>query len=219
MKDLQHPTPIRTERPDSAHGFEPCAHGDLELVQSARGGCPRAIERLMLRLRCVRATLVARNAKLGAPLDAAELEDVIQDTLIAVWGKLERFEGYGTLEAWTYRFSVLELRSRLGARRARHGARHVRLEDVEERAAAVSDAPGDDEVARVYAGLARLGRGERRVIELKLLEDLTFEEIATRLGRSPNTLKAQYYRGLRKLRTLLPQVLPQARRGPTHDCA
>jgi NAD(P)-dependent dehydrogenase (short-subunit alcohol dehydrogenase family) len=40
---------------------------------------------------------------------------------------------------------------------------------------------------------------EADVIRMKHFEDLTFEEIGTRLGNSINTVKTRYYRGISRL--------------------
>ncbi|MCP3915016.1 MAG: sigma-70 family RNA polymerase sigma factor [bacterium] len=193
-------SPIARAPARETDGHASPAGADFVLVRSAREGDPIAVEELMGRLRCVRAALFARNAQLGAPLGSDELEDVTQDTLIAIWGKLDRFEGFGRIETWAYRFSVLELRTRLVAKRRAP----VFVEGLEREADAQREVPGEEELERAYAALVHLGSPEERVIRLKLFEDLTFEEIADRLGQSVNTLKAQYYRGLRKLRSALP---------------
>lgn len=172
---------------------------DVALVRRAASGERQAVERLLERLGFVRQVLVSRNARLGSPLEASELEDVLQETLIAVWNKLERFR-YGRLEAWVHRFAVLELLVRVRASRQRP----LLIEEVGAPERTV-DGPSLQlfELERVYEGLEELGPPENDVIRLKLLEGLTFDEIAARARSSPNTIKARYYRGLLRLRGLL----------------
>jgi len=50
------------------------------------------------------------------------------------------------------------------------------------------------------------------LIELKQFEELTFESAAERLGISVDTAKTRCYRGLNKLRTLLPAGLNEDER-------
>lgn len=50
------------------------------------------------------------------------------------------------------------------------------------------------------------------MIELKQFEELTFESTAERLDISVNTARTRYYRGLNKLRTLLPAGLNEDER-------
>ena len=154
------------------------------------------MEELFRRLRCVRVALVSRNSKFGMPIDWAELEDTIQDTLIAIWNKLDRFCGYGSLEAWCYRFCVLELRARIKQSRRRL----LSATALEDSVAPKLERPAEDELELVYAGLEKLGEPESVVISMKLLDELTFDQVASRMDASPNTVRAWYYRGLRKLR-------------------
>lgn len=186
---------------DGAGERGPGSGDDVELVRSAIAGDPDARRSLVERAECARSMIASRNARLGSPLGESELEDVFQETVLAMWSKLDRF-GYGSLEAWLYRISTLELLSRLRKLRRRPAL----IEDVGA-APPEETTPGPDlqlfEVERVYRGLDTLGPPESDVIRMKLLEDITFEEAAQRLGEPTNTVKARYYRGLRKLRGIL----------------
>ncbi len=62
----------------------------------------------------------------------------------------------------------------------------------------------DDQQAnsRVISMLARLSLEQRLVIELKVYQSLTFEEIADMQGVSANTAKTRFYTALKKLKTV-----------------
>jgi RNA polymerase sigma-70 factor (ECF subfamily) len=149
-----------------------------------------------------RRVVTHKNALLGAPLGAGDLEDVVQDALVAIWRKLGEYRGDGTLEAWIYRFSLLELLARLRDRR-----RFPRLvDDVGAEAGADSAAAllaREESRERLYRLLERVERPQGEVLRMKHLEGLEFEEIAARLGLPRNTVKTRYYRGLRRLRALI----------------
>ncbi len=203
------------ERGEGGEPSSPCPEQDFLLVQAAIRRDPEAVDALLKRIQCVRRILAFKNAQHGRPLGAAELDDLVQETLFAVWKKLDRYSGRGALEAWLYRFCFLEYMSRL--RKLRRQPRLIddlRTEDHPEPAA--SPEPMQGEYEDVYLGLERLGPPEADIIRLKHLEELTFEEIATRLGDSPNTVKTRYYRGLARLRDLLParseEALPNQER-------
>ncbi|MCP3919532.1 MAG: RNA polymerase sigma factor [bacterium] len=172
-------------------------------MQAAIRRDPEAVEAFLQRIPCVRRILAFKNAQHGRPLGAAELDDLVQETLFSVWKKLDHYSGRGALEAWLYRFCFLEYMSRL-----RKLKRQPKLiedlggDDRSERAAPAE--PSHGEYEDVYLGLERLGPPEADIIRLKHLEELTFEEIAQRMGDSPNTVKTRYYRGLARLRDLLP---------------
>lgn len=176
------------------------AHADVRLVGAVRRGERAAVEEFLDRMRCVRRFLGARNAAMGRPLSPDELEDTLQSTLLALWAKLDAYAGTGSLEAWAYRFSYLELLSRLQVLRRRPRS----LEDVGH-AAEIELLPGGDpfEHERLHLALARLDAGAASVLRLRNLDGLTFEEIAARERSPVNTVKTRYYRALERLRGLL----------------
>ena len=147
-------------------------------------------------MKCVPAILRAENHRLGSPLRYEEVEDLIQDTLAAVWGKIDRFLGEARLETWAYPFCALELRSAL--RRRGRRPRLLGEESAPERAA--EDEPHAIEYHDVHESLDRLPEEERAVVRLKHFSHLTFDRIARHLGLSPNTVKTRYYRALVRLR-------------------
>jgi RNA polymerase sigma-70 factor, ECF subfamily len=62
---------------------------------------------------------------------------------------------------------------------------------------------GDDEKEAVENALRSLPPDQREVVHLKIYEDLTFTQIADRLGVSLNTAASRYRYAMEKLRTLL----------------
>lgn len=174
---------------------------DVERVRRASGGDPQAVDELLVRLRCVRRFLTAKNRQLGGRLGPEEIDDAVQETLFAIWRKLATYRGLGSFEAWAYRFSYLELLSRL--RKQHRLDRPVEEVEVEDDGAREPSRALDDE--HLYRMLDKLGPPGSDVIRLKHLEELSFDEIGERMGTSPNTAKTRYYRGMRRLRELLEQ--------------
>ena len=174
---------------------------DLRLVQRVLGGDPQATDELLRRLRCLPVILSARNRRLGSPLDSALLQDLAQDTVVAIWTRLSTFTGNSSLEAWVYRFCLHKHLAQV-----RNRGRRVRIEAVE--TPLLSRAPAPEEGVAVdeemlYRSLDELDEERALVVRLKHFEDLTFEEIAQRLSISPNTVKTHYYRALKSLRDFL----------------
>jgi RNA polymerase sigma-70 factor (ECF subfamily) len=178
------------------------ASQDLDLVRRTLAGDLAAVEEWLERLGCVRRFLAAKNASLGRRLSSDELEDTIQNTLLALWKKRDTFAGYGSLEAWAYRFSCLEWLNRLQLLRQRpRSLEEPELENENELAARPDADPFEYE--RLYLALERIEEPAVGLLRSKHLDALTFEEIATRDGVSANTVKTRYYRALEKLRALL----------------
>ncbi len=178
---------------------------DRALIRGVLSGRSGSIDALVIRLNCVPGILAARNRILGRPLDPEELDDLVQDALVVVWRKLDAFTGVSSLESWVYRICVLEMMNAIRAKRRRPVAAPEALRQVCEDPMAEQGAPlfGSE---RLHSGLDRLGPPGSDIIRLKHFEQLTFDEISERTGQSVNTIKSQYYRGLRRLRGILGSV-------------
>ena len=177
---------------------EPTPKEDRLLVQAVLRGQPEAIQRLVDRLECVPAMARNRNRVLGRPLDPGELDDLVQDCLVILWRKLDRFPEQAPLEGWAYRVCVLEMMNAIRAKRRRpvSSAEAARL------AEAPMDAPlhGSEVLTQ---GLERLGPPAAEIIRRKHFAQLTFEQIAEESDTPVNTVKSHYYRGLQRLRAIL----------------
>lgn len=173
---------------------------DLATTHAALAGDALARLRVVDCLMDLPAMLRIKNVRLGSPLRPHELDDVAQDVLLALWGKLDRYDGRAPLRHWAYGFGVVEIRRAI-ERRARQ-----REQPIDDASLVVDDsrgAPHDHEPLRRL--LAELDQSERDVIHLKHFEALTFDEISLRLAIATNTAKTRYYRGLGRLRRRLPR--------------
>jgi RNA polymerase sigma factor (sigma-70 family) len=176
---------------------------DLALVRRVLTGDELAFEALRQRLARLPAMLRHQDARLGRPLNETELEDVLRDTVAALWAKLGTFEGRATLETWMYRFCALELLKAV----QRKCRAPQSLEDPWSAPDAATEEARDAEPAfdraELDAGLGALTEGAAAVIRQRHFEELEFEEIAARARLPLNTVKARYYRGLARLREVL----------------
>lgn len=175
--------------------------GDLELVREALAGKRESVRAFLARMQCVPRMLAAQNEKLGRPLSDDELEDVVQETLVAIWRKLPRFDERAALETWVYPFCFFEFMRRLRTKRTLPRLFADVAEGTHEPVAPEEFSLLECE--HVLAGLESLEPELAAVLRLKHLEELTFEEIGRRLAISPNTAKTRHYRGLEKLRAML----------------
>jgi RNA polymerase sigma-70 factor (ECF subfamily) len=190
------------------------------LLRLARAGNGDALGQLLERYRSYLA-LLARlqiGRRLQGKVDAA---DLIQDTFLTAYRHFARFEGTseGELVAWLRQVLASRLMDLLrrycGAR-----GRDVRLEralavelDASSRAldrglVAASSSPSQKAARREQAvlladALERLPADYREAIILHHLEDLSFPEVARRMGRSLDSVKNLWLRALARLRRLL----------------
>jgi RNA polymerase sigma-70 factor (ECF subfamily) len=196
-------------------------HPDPEaLLAQARGGDVRALGRF-LELYRPYLTLLARlqiGRRLQGKVDAA---DVVQETFLEAHRDIARFRGTteAAFVAW-----LRQVLARNLANTVRHyqgtRQRDVRLErDLEhelDRSSRVLDrglaAPGSspsqqaarrEQAVLLAEALERLPADYGEVIVLRHLEGLTFPDVARRLGRSEDSVKKLWARGLAQLRRAL----------------
>lgn len=166
-------------------------------------GDPRALGRLF----DVCAPELLRVARHLAP-DAAEAEDLVQATFLALLEHPERYDGKRPARAWMVGILTLEARQarRRAARRADGGWFAAEQEQREAALDASLGAAGDEQAAFVHAALARMPELYRGVLERHLAGDAP-AAIAEALERAPGTVRVQLHRGLELLRRALPAGL------------
>ena len=174
---------------------------DFGLVQRVLQGDAAALENLITRLRCVPAFLAARNVQLGIHFGSHEIEDLAQDTLVAVWRKLPEYRGDARIESWVCQFCEFQLRNARRRRAARR--REAEAFGVVTDNDVVEPLDAGVDLEAVHLALHGLPEDEALVVRLKHFDGRTFDEIAVLLGGSPNTAKTRYDRALEHLRGVL----------------
>jgi RNA polymerase sigma factor (sigma-70 family) len=176
----------------------PAADDDLvaELVVAAQAGAAWAFTRLWERF----AGPVAGYLRLQG---AAEPEDLTSEVFLAAFTGLGRFRGDGAaFRSWLFTIA----HRRLIDERRRRG-RRVATTELEASAGETLEG-GDAETEaltglgteRVLRLLADLSPDQRDVLALRILGDLTVEQVADALGKRAGAVKALQRRGLEALR-------------------
>lgn len=137
---------------------------------------------------------------------AADPEDVAGEVFLQVVRGLPDFSGgKGEFRAWT--FTIAHRRLVDDLRRRRRRPVEVPGADVVERAVG-GDVDEDAEArmadASVRMAIAELPPDQRSVVLLRIIGDLTIEEIARVVGKRPGAVKALQRRGLRRLEGAYP---------------
>ncbi|WP_305783930.1 SigE family RNA polymerase sigma factor [Symbioplanes lichenis] len=134
--------------------------------------------------------------------DGHRADDIVQVTLTALYVQWKKAAQADNLDGYVHRILV---RKYLDERRLRWAG--VRLGGVP--AESVTVAAADHSLAEhdeLVAALRSLPKGQRAVVVLRFLDDLTIEETAEVLGCSAGNVKSQSSRGLATLRELLGAV-------------
>lgn len=150
---------------------------------------------------------------------AAEPDDLASETFVGVFTGLSGFRGdEAGLRAWVFTIAHRRLLDDW-RRRSRRPQLADQAGDVPELTEAVGGDVEEDVLARagverVQELCGRLPEDQRAVLLLRILADLTVEQVAEVMDRSAGAVKALQRRGLRTLRTLLEEGSPE--RAGTH---
>ena len=195
----------------------------LQLLLEAQAGNAATLGRLLEMYRRYLALLarVQIGQRLQGKVDAS---DIVQETFLEAHRNFPRFRGKTEAELvqWLRQILAANLadlcRRYLGAQ-----GRDVRLEreiqDAFDRSSVLLDqglvanlsSPSQQAVRREQSvlladALAQLPDDYREVLVLRHLEELTFPEVAQRMGRSLDSVEKLWMRGLAKLRQVLGEV-------------
>ncbi|HSI15193.1 MAG TPA: RNA polymerase sigma factor [Chthoniobacter sp.] len=173
-----------------------------DFVALARNGDVEAFSRLMEEL---------QPQLMGQALafcgDNQRAQDLVQETMIAAWKNLARFDGSCRLFTWLYVILLRQHRRALG-----WFARRLPLATLEQQAAAgrfeadtaIDESPKAEaaEAELLRAMLTALPARHREVVRLRFYADASEAEIAAALGISQGTVKSRLHNGLTKLRRM-----------------
>jgi RNA polymerase sigma-70 factor, ECF subfamily len=139
---------------------------------------------------------------------AGDPEDVAGEVFLQVVRGLPGFHGgRGEFGAWTFTIAHRRLVDDL-RRRGRRPVEAASADAIERAAGAGGDVHEDAEArmahASVRAAIDELAPDQRSVVLLRIIGDLTIEEIARVVGKRPAAVKALQRRGLRRLEAAYP---------------
>lgn len=145
--------------------------------------------------------------------DPAAAADLTAETLAQAWQSAPRFRDLagGSAGPWFYGIAQNLLRTYERKRRVETAARrrlgmplraYTDFEEAEDRLAAGAQAP------LLRAAMDDLPGREREALELRVLEDLSYEDVAERLGVSQGVARTYVSRALRAIRIRMQGVKP-----------
>ena len=171
---------------------------DDELIARAAAGDDQALRELFSR----HAPWLA--ARLRAVMPAADVEDVLQETFLAVWRGAGKYRPQGAAGGWLWgiarRQAALVLRRR-GPAAAELPATAVA--DGRDAGDPAVTAQSRVDLADAVASLGPPGDPEREVWRLLYVEDRPVAEVAELLGVPEGTVKSRAHRARRRLRAAL----------------
>jgi RNA polymerase sigma-70 factor (ECF subfamily) len=183
---------------------------DEALIAAALNGSPLAWEKLVRRYE---SKIYNHGLRLmGSSSDAM---DLMQEVFLGVYRNLHHFRGDAKFSSWIFRIAhnkAIDMN-----RRKRLMTTQTRTSDQEE-LDFLDLVPGETNIEpdnmvseqqqnkRVLSMLAKLPLEQRLVVELKMFQSQTFEEIANLQDISVNTAKTRFYTALKKLKVVSEEI-------------
>lgn len=175
----------RREQPD-------LEHGDSELVLRASRGDQAALGAIVDAHSG--ALLVLAQSMVGRRADA---EDLVQETLLAAFQGLGRFEGRSRLRTWL--MAILVRQAAVWRRKGRPAA----ALDESWQPGSREQAPHADMQMDVAEALDKLEPPHREVLVLREFGGLSYQEMAEVLGVPRGTVESRLHRARQELRDLM----------------
>ncbi len=183
------------------------AASDSELAISSQNGDEAAFQELMRRH--VHSIWVFSRQYAKSDEDT---EDIVQDTFYKAWKYLKRFEPNKAFRPWLYAIArntaldyLKKRRSTSFSELANDETDTAFEETLEDKEPLPSEVFEQTELAaELDKATSTLHPDYKAVLMMHYRDDMTFQEIASILGKPMNTVKSWHRRALQKVRKLLP---------------
>ncbi len=133
-----------------------------------------------------------------------DAEDITSDTFLKVWKSIRKYKKEFGFKTWlltiakntAYDFTRKRKDAVFSQFENKEGQNYLTETLLSDEITATEEFIKNEDVEIVRHALTKLSPGYREVLELRYAEEMTFEEIATVLGKPMNTVKSQTRRGL-----------------------
>lgn len=175
----------------------------LELLSEARSGNRTSMERLAVIVRERLYPFVFRTT-----LNRDLTEDVLQETLLAMVGKVAHLRDKSRFWPWVFRIAYNKLRDNLRTRRAQNSGKDSLRQNQSRESQAGSGGILEETIhaerlQRLSALMGQLSRQHRDILRLRYYEQLPYTEIATITRTTPQKARARFHRAKKYLKTQL----------------
>lgn len=177
---------------------------DASLAIAARSGDQAAFAAIMRRHKGWLYQFICRYVA-----DRDDAYDVLQESFVAAWGAMTRFDPERPFEAWLRRIALNKCRDRARRSAVRRTALRLFGLGVSENfdgymiPAADSTARVNQAARRLEAAIARLPRNLKEPLILTMLEGLSHREAGDMLGINAKAVETRVYRAKRQLASML----------------
>jgi len=173
---------------------DPNSPSDVELVAGLRAGDDRAATHLVER----HGGVVARFLY-GAGVDRSDLDDLVQETFIRAFRRIESWRGESAFRSWLF---AIAANLHKDALRKRRGIRWLSLEAHDAPSTSTPDVEleADETAERLRGAIARLPRLQREVFLRRVQTGEDYETIGRILGTSAGAARVHYHHAVKRLK-------------------
>lgn len=166
---------------------------DLNLVEDVKKGDKHAFSQLVQRHQ---QAMVRVALRLTRDLELAE--DVVQESFLKAYQKIDSFEGRSSFKSWLYQITMNTAKNRLRSQ----PRESLNVEDIHLAVESGADGSVEDGDVReqIRSEIDKLPQRQRLALTLRIFDDLSFKEIAAIMNCPYDTAKANYRHALLKLR-------------------
>ena len=188
---------------------------EIQLLNACRKGDTHAFEQLVLRYQRSLYNVAFRIS--GNEADATE---IVQETFLAAWRKIQEFRGEARISTWLTSIVVNQARTRWQQNRKKQG-REESLDDTDEEGKrvslqVVSGQPSALELLErsqlrelLERCIKALDQGFREVLVLRDMRELPYEEVGQVLGLREGTVKSRLFRARESVRECVSKGMAQ----------
>ena len=178
---------------------------EKQLIQDCQNGKKASQYELVKRYAGMLLSVCRRYAR-----DEAMAKDILQETLLRIFSKIDKYEPTGSFEAWMRRIAVRRSLQWLEKSCFQHEAQPTELPDYQLLEPEVDQMFGSEEIMQLVLALPP---GYRAVFNMYVVEGYSHQEIAELMGISENTSRSQ----LARARQLLQQKLVHLKITDRHE--
>ena len=137
-------------------------------------------------------------------LSHEDADDLLQETFVKVWEKIDSFKGQSRLSTWMIRIATNKALNFLKEKRRIFW---IPLIDVEKNLEQILESDpyfdGDEAEKQFQKAILKLPEKQRVVFQMRYYEELKFTEIAEIMGLSEGGVKANYHQAQKKVKDFL----------------
>lgn len=132
--------------------------------------------------------------------NVTEAEDLLQESFLAAYQNLSKFEAHSNFRAWLKRIAINKTISFLRKKKIEFNEWNDNIESTDE---TFDESKFSFQVQSIQQAIEQLPYSYKAIVQLYVLDDIPQEEIGQMLGLSHNTVRTQYHRAKQKILQIL----------------